>query len=583
MTNSPITVSNGLFTATLDFGTGIFDGTAYWLEVAVRTNGGSSFTTLMQRQELTPDPYAIYAEGANAAGLSGTIPMASLSGTYGSAVTFSNASNSFAGDGSGLTGLNASELSSGIVPDARLDAAVARTNQVWLLNGNSGTSPLTNFLGTTDTQPLELRVDNQRALRLEPRPSSPNVIAGYSGNSAGPGQGVVIGGGGSAAGVNSAVGNFPVIAGGFGNLAADEAAVSGGARNQAAAPFAVIAGGSDNNAGDHAAVSGGSSNVALGPYSVVAGGNLNMTILPLSTVSGGSYNIAEGYASVIGGGGGEDALLTGLTNHAGGNWSVIGGGRANEALGESSTVGGGDNNHARAIQATASGGVGNFADGEYATVGGGYYNTADHHAATVSGGEENGAINMDATVGGGVGNYASGTNSTIGGGGNNIAEGIFSTVPGGERADPTQYGQLAHASGMFMNPGDAQHSVFVMRTLTDILNPLKNLALDGGGTLLRIERNHTLTFHILLVARAEPPLTDSAGYEFNGVVKSSGGTAVFVGPPLAMTLGQDVASWSATLNLIGSDMTISVDGGGGSGYPGAVRWVARVDAAEVAW
>jgi len=51
---------------------------------------------------------------------SGTVPSARLSGTYGSALTFSNSANSFTGSGSGLTALNASELSSGTLPSARL-------------------------------------------------------------------------------------------------------------------------------------------------------------------------------------------------------------------------------------------------------------------------------------------------------------------------------------------------------------------------------------------------------------------------------------------------------------------------------
>src|SRR5262245_52360707 len=32
-TNSPVAVSNGLFTVSLDFGAGIFNGSAYWLEI----------------------------------------------------------------------------------------------------------------------------------------------------------------------------------------------------------------------------------------------------------------------------------------------------------------------------------------------------------------------------------------------------------------------------------------------------------------------------------------------------------------------------------------------------------------------
>src|SRR5882672_10593044 len=62
LTNSPIAVANGLFTTQLDFGASLFSGgTNYWLELAVRTNGVGSFTTLGSRQSLAPTPYALYA------------------------------------------------------------------------------------------------------------------------------------------------------------------------------------------------------------------------------------------------------------------------------------------------------------------------------------------------------------------------------------------------------------------------------------------------------------------------------------------------------------------------------------------
>jgi hypothetical protein len=71
-------VTNGLFTVTLDFGTGIFAGQPLWLEIGVRTNGGqNSFSTLSPRQPLTSAPYAI-----TAANLSGTLPVSQLTGTW---------------------------------------------------------------------------------------------------------------------------------------------------------------------------------------------------------------------------------------------------------------------------------------------------------------------------------------------------------------------------------------------------------------------------------------------------------------------------------------------------------------------
>ena len=62
VTNSATLVSNGLFTTTITFGAGIFNGTNSWLEIGVQTNGGSGFTTLIPRQALTPTPYAIFAK-----------------------------------------------------------------------------------------------------------------------------------------------------------------------------------------------------------------------------------------------------------------------------------------------------------------------------------------------------------------------------------------------------------------------------------------------------------------------------------------------------------------------------------------
>ncbi len=57
---SNITVTKGLFTVILDFGS-VFDGTRLWLEAAVRPVGGTGYTILSPRQEITPAPYALYA------------------------------------------------------------------------------------------------------------------------------------------------------------------------------------------------------------------------------------------------------------------------------------------------------------------------------------------------------------------------------------------------------------------------------------------------------------------------------------------------------------------------------------------
>jgi hypothetical protein len=100
VTNAAVTVSNGLFQTTMDFGA-VFDGAPRWLQISVRTNGGTGFTPLTPRQPLTPTPYAIYAGsagsliaggvvGGNGAGWT-NIPATGVTGLGTAATTSTNA------------------------------------------------------------------------------------------------------------------------------------------------------------------------------------------------------------------------------------------------------------------------------------------------------------------------------------------------------------------------------------------------------------------------------------------------------------------------------------------------------------
>src|SRR6185369_16113434 len=151
-TNSATAVSNGLFTVTLDFGN-VFDGGNYWLEIGVRTNGGGSFTILAPRQPITPTPYAIMS--GSASNVLGTVPAGGLAGTYGNTVGFTNGGNSFSGNGGGLTGLNASQLTSGTVPAGRLPSNVAFVNSNQVFTGNNVFSKPVG-IGMTPAYPLDV-------------------------------------------------------------------------------------------------------------------------------------------------------------------------------------------------------------------------------------------------------------------------------------------------------------------------------------------------------------------------------------------------------------------------------------------
>ena len=61
----PVTLTNGVFTVVLDFGSDLFTGDARWLQIAARDGASTgAFTTLNPRVELTPAPHAIFSTTA---------------------------------------------------------------------------------------------------------------------------------------------------------------------------------------------------------------------------------------------------------------------------------------------------------------------------------------------------------------------------------------------------------------------------------------------------------------------------------------------------------------------------------------
>ena len=276
-------------------------------------------------------------------------------------------------------------------------------NTFWKLGGNSGTTPGTDFLGTTDAKPLDLYVSGVRALHLEPHATSPtpNLIGGYSGNDATDGvKGAAIGGGGNSSQINLVSDDFGVIGGGRSNQAGND--------------------NSDTTDASYGAVGGGASNAATGFSATVGGGYNNDANGVSSVVAGGMNNVSGGGQATIGGG---------MNNAVSANYGTIGGGgsstlaTANKVTDEYGTVGGGENNQA--------GNGGSTSDKTHATVGGGYSNTAAGIRATVGGGSMNSASGTVAVVAGGQGNSATEAYTAIGGGFGNNASGYYATVPGG--------------------------------------------------------------------------------------------------------------------------------------------------------
>ncbi len=95
-TLSGVSVANGIFTVTLDFGANAFPGASRFLEISARASGGGSFTLLSPRQQITSTPYAVRSLGATAAdGLSSACVGCVTVGNGGTGLSSSGTSGSF--------------------------------------------------------------------------------------------------------------------------------------------------------------------------------------------------------------------------------------------------------------------------------------------------------------------------------------------------------------------------------------------------------------------------------------------------------------------------------------------------------
>lgn len=201
----------------------------------------------------------------------------------------------------------------------------------WALGGNAGTDPASQFVGTTDAQPLVLRTANAASLRLQPSsltfgspalPITSNTIAGSHANEVALGvRGATIAGGGLPSGnsdpsfidegPNRVTDSFGTVGGGYANRAGRDAGTStinafatvgGGFSNTASGNRSTVAGGGSSLASGYAStVSGGQDNDASGDFSVVAGGGENAAVGSSSAVGGGAFNCAGGGRSWAGG------------------------------------------------------------------------------------------------------------------------------------------------------------------------------------------------------------------------------------------------------------------------------------------
>ncbi len=311
-------MNNGLFTVVLG-DTSLANMTAIDAPLFMQQNlqlriwfsdGVNGSAALDPPQGLTPSPYAIFANSASNAVAATTATTAATA--YGvspnsigsSAIQDGVIAAAKIASGQVVKSLNGLEdnvvLAAGnnvtITPSGQTVTIAATGGLSWLLSGNAGTTPGAEFVGTTDSQPLEFHVNGTRALLLQPDANgsgAPNIIGGSPANFVASGTvGAFIGGGGARnyqgkSHTNSVAGDLSVVGGGVDNAIEAEAiwsAIGGGANNtiEPNSIYSTIGGGFYNTIN-----SGNSGSFIGGGYQ-----NTNLPNSSYATIPGGLYNVA---------------------------------------------------------------------------------------------------------------------------------------------------------------------------------------------------------------------------------------------------------------------------------------------------
>lgn len=152
----------------------------------------------------------------------------------------------------------------------------------------------------------------------------------------------------------------------------------------------------------------------------------------------------------------------------------------------------------------------------------------------------------------------------------------------GSGAKASLYGQKAYANGVFANPGDAQHGVYVLRNVTTDAT-LTELFLDGVAATQRIVMpiDSVFTFDILVAGRRTDVTGGGAGYRFVGVARKDATSAsiTFIGTPSKTVLGETNVAWDAAVSVDTTNGSFRVRVTGEAAK--TISWVATVMTTEV--
>ena len=333
----------------------------------------------------------------------------------------------------------------------QVDVATIVGSAGWLLAGNAGTNPASNFLGTTDGQPLVIRTNNTEAVRVlttgevgigTDTPTEllevedGNVLIGTgAGGTAGQLQFQENNNGTEiisfqapaalAADNNYTLPNAYPGADGYFLQSTTAGVMSWFDPSSLASPFQVATAGQFNirriDALNNVVPAG------IGVFAMDLSGNRTLA----AQTASGQYSIVLNGQNLTATGQYAGAL-TGNSNTAGGQYSLVVGGQSNTNTGTHGFIGGGrGNNLTLASQGVLVGGLTNTVTGGTAAIVGGSSNTASATSSFIGGGASNAASGLGSVIGGGQNNITSSQGTAVVGGSGNTASGGFAFVGGG--------------------------------------------------------------------------------------------------------------------------------------------------------
>ena len=247
--------------------------------------------------------------------------------------------------------------------------------------------------------------------------------------------------------------------------------------------------------------------------------------------------------------------------------------------------------------AVISGGYENFAGGDYATIAGGQDNFVaygtDH--GTVVGGKDSGASGDHAIAGGddctasafysvAFGDVCTASQqSAVSFGERSASDGYYSTAIG-HRGDARGRPSCLVLGGENRESSSLSHHT-AMQTLAGRTSDASAYNLTGYnnssiGYASVIDSGSSYVFRIFVVAQTALSGTDTAGWEFLGLInRPSGGSAAFVGTPtktaIANTSG--ASSWDCSLTTVTGAFSVQVTGEASTN----IDWTASVFTSEV--